>query len=89
MKAFDGSLQDLRTRAGRATAASTPGDIYKERHAVAKKLSLARTIDWRIRPILERFGDWALTDIKPPTSKTSSPIFVSRASSASAPRSGA
>jgi hypothetical protein len=28
-------------------------DIYKERHAVAKKLSLARTIDWRIRPILE------------------------------------
>jgi hypothetical protein len=39
-------------------------DIYKERHAVAKKLSLARTIDWRIRAILERFGDWALTDIK-------------------------
>jgi integrase len=39
-------------------------DIYKERHAVAKKLSLARTIDWRIRPILERFGGWALTEIK-------------------------
>ena len=27
-------------------------------------LSLAQTIDWRIRPVLERFGDWALTDIK-------------------------
>lgn len=39
-------------------------DIYKERHAVAKKLSLARTIDWRIRPILEGFGERALTDIK-------------------------
>ena len=39
-------------------------DIYKEPHAVAKKLSLARTIDWRIRPMLERFGDWALTEIK-------------------------
>jgi hypothetical protein len=39
-------------------------DIYKERHAVAKKVSRARTIDWGIRPILERFGDWALTDIK-------------------------
>jgi hypothetical protein len=26
--------------------------------------SPARTIDWRIRPILERFGDRALTDIK-------------------------
>ena len=39
-------------------------EIYKERHAVAKNLSLAQTIDWRIRPILERFGDWALTEIK-------------------------
>jgi hypothetical protein len=39
-------------------------DIYKERHAVGKKLSLARTIDWRIRPIRERFADSALTDIK-------------------------
>jgi hypothetical protein len=39
-------------------------DIYKERHAVAKELSLARSIDWRIRPLLERFGEWALTDIK-------------------------
>lgn len=39
-------------------------ESYKERHAVAKRLSLARTIDWRIRPLLERFGDWALSEIK-------------------------
>ena len=39
-------------------------EIYKERHAIAKGLSLARTIDWRLRPLLERFGDWALADIK-------------------------
>ena len=39
-------------------------EIYKERHAIAKKLSLARTIDWRLRPLLERFGDRALADIK-------------------------
>ena len=39
-------------------------DIYKERHAVAKELSLARSIDWRIRPLLERFGEWSLADIK-------------------------
>jgi hypothetical protein len=63
-------------------------DIYKERHAVAKKLSLARTIDWRIRPILERFGDWALTDIMTQTSRISSPISANRASSPSVPRSG-
>jgi integrase len=39
-------------------------EIYKERHAVAKGLSLARTIDWRLRTLLERFGDRALADIK-------------------------
>ena len=39
-------------------------EIYKERHAIAKGLSLARTIDWRLRPLLERFGDRALADIK-------------------------
>ena len=39
-------------------------EIYKERHAIAKGLSLARTIDWRLRPLLERFGDCALADIK-------------------------
>jgi integrase len=38
--------------------------IYKERHAVAKELSLARSIDWRIRPLLAHFGEWALADIK-------------------------
>jgi hypothetical protein len=39
-------------------------EICKERHAVARGLSLARTIDWRLRPLLERFGDRALADIK-------------------------
>jgi hypothetical protein len=37
-------------------------DVYKERHAVAKKLSLAA--HRLVAPaLLERFGDWALADI--------------------------
>lgn len=39
-------------------------EVYKERHVVAKGLSLTRTVDWRIKPIVERFGDWALAEIK-------------------------
>jgi len=39
-------------------------DVYKERHVIANGLSLKRTIDWRLRPILERFGGRALAEIK-------------------------
>jgi len=55
---------------GRAPREVTPmtfrelSEIYRERHAVAKGLSLAKTIDWRLKPLLERFGDWAIADIK-------------------------
>jgi hypothetical protein len=55
---------------GRAPREVTPmtfrelSQIYRERHAIAKGLSLARTIDWRLKPLLEQFGDWAIADIK-------------------------
>jgi hypothetical protein len=38
--------------------------VYKERHVIAKRQSLAKTFDWQIRPVLDRFGDWAISDIK-------------------------
>jgi hypothetical protein len=61
-------------------------DIYKERHAVAKKLSLARTIDWRIRRCWSgsEIGRWPTSRL--PTLKTSSQTSASRASSVSVPR---
>ena len=55
---------------GRAAREVTPmtfrelSEIYRERHASAKGLSLAKTIDWRLKPLLERFGDWTLAEIK-------------------------
>jgi integrase len=39
-------------------------DVYKERHVIAKRLALAKGYDWAIKPFIERFGDWALGDIK-------------------------
>jgi integrase len=37
---------------------------YKERHVAARKLALARSIDYRLKPILQRFGDRELSAIK-------------------------
>ncbi len=37
---------------------------YKERHAVAKALALAKTIDYRLKPLLDAFGDRPLADIR-------------------------
>jgi integrase len=39
-------------------------EIYKERHVFAKKLAIGRTIDWRLRPLIERFGDRPIAEIK-------------------------
>jgi hypothetical protein len=39
-------------------------DIYKQRHVLAKGLAIGRTIDYRLKPLIERFGDRALVDVK-------------------------
>ena len=39
-------------------------DIYKERHVFAKKLAIGKTIDYRLKPIIEYFGDRPLTEIR-------------------------
>ena len=39
-------------------------EIYKQRHVQAKGLAMGRTIDYRLKPLVDRFGDRALPDIK-------------------------
>jgi integrase len=39
-------------------------EIYKERHVFAKKLAIATTIDYRLKPIIDYFGDRALAEIR-------------------------
>jgi len=39
-------------------------DIYKERHVEAKQLAIGKTIDYRLKPLIDRFGTRALGDIK-------------------------
>jgi integrase len=39
-------------------------DVYKQRHVLAKGLALADTIDYRLKPLIERFGDRLLAEIK-------------------------
>jgi CRISPR/Cas system CSM-associated protein Csm2 small subunit len=39
-------------------------EIYKERHVFAKKLAIGKTIDYRLRPIIEHFGDRPLAEIR-------------------------
>ena len=43
---------------------ATLAQRYKERHVAARKLALARSIDYRLKPIRERFGDRELALIK-------------------------
>ena len=39
-------------------------DVYTVRHVQAKGLAIAKTIDYRLKPLIDRFGDRALADIK-------------------------
>jgi len=39
-------------------------EVYKQRHVLAKGLALPSTIDYRLKPLIERFGDRAIADIK-------------------------
>jgi integrase len=39
-------------------------DIYKQRHVQAKGLAIAKTIDYRLKPLTDRFGDRVLPDVK-------------------------
>ena len=39
-------------------------EIYKERHVFAKKLAIGKNIDYRLKPIVEYFGDRLLTEIR-------------------------
>jgi hypothetical protein len=39
-------------------------EVYKQRHVLAKGLALGDTIDYRLKPLIERFGDRPLSAIK-------------------------
>jgi len=39
-------------------------EVYKQRHVMARGLSLADQIDYRLKPLVARFGDVALGGIK-------------------------
>jgi integrase len=43
---------------------STFAEAYKQRHVLAKGLALADTIDYRLKPLIERFGDRLISEIK-------------------------
>jgi integrase len=38
--------------------------VYKERHVLAKRLALARSIDYCLKPLIEHFGDRPLESIR-------------------------
>ena len=38
--------------------------LYKERHVLAKGLALAKTIDYCLKPLLDRFGDCPIAEIR-------------------------
>jgi integrase len=39
-------------------------EVYKQRHVLAKGLALSSTIDYRLKPLIERFGDQLIAEIK-------------------------
>lgn len=39
-------------------------NVYKERHVFAKGLAIGKTIDYRLRPLIEHFGERPLAEIK-------------------------
>jgi integrase len=62
-----GTFEKRRAESARKTTALTFrqfADIYKERHVFAKKLAIGKTIDYRLRPIVEDFGDRPLAEIR-------------------------
>ena len=55
---------DSEHRAGDHFDVSRVCQLYVERHVTAQKLSRAGSVNWRLRPFVERFGDRAVKDIK-------------------------
>ena len=41
-------------------------EVYRQRHVLAKGLALSSTSDYRLKPLIERFGDGAIAEIKTP-----------------------
>jgi len=39
-------------------------EVYKKRHVLAKELAMASTIDYRLKPLIERFGDRHISEIR-------------------------
>jgi len=39
-------------------------EAYKQRHVLAKGLAVASTIDYRLKPLIERFGDRRIAEIR-------------------------
>jgi integrase len=39
-------------------------ELYRQRHVLAKGLALSSTIDYRLKPLIERFGDRPIAEIK-------------------------
>ena len=39
-------------------------EVYKQRHVLAKGLALSSTIDYRLKPLIERFGNRPIAEIK-------------------------
>jgi integrase len=39
-------------------------EVYKQRHVLAKGLALSSTIDYRLKPLIERFGERPIAEIK-------------------------
>jgi integrase len=63
----DGTFDKRGVEVPRETTALTFrqfAEIYKERHAFAKKLAIGTTIDYRLRPIIEHFGERPLAEIR-------------------------
>jgi integrase len=39
-------------------------DVYKRRHVLANRLSMTRSVDWRLKPLLQWFGTRRVADIR-------------------------
>jgi hypothetical protein len=39
--------------------------LYKGRHVIGNHFTLARAIDYRLKPLLEHFGDRPIAEIRP------------------------
>jgi integrase len=60
---FDARGLEVRHEVTKLTFAEF-AEIYKERHVQAKGLAIGKTIDYRLKPLIDRFGSRPLTDIK-------------------------